>query len=439
MESTVINEAAGDVTRRDFLGKAGLSFLSVTAVSELLATAASAKDKPGPIKTLTPQDLIPVKVPPMHHPTEKQDGPPPTPIAPAKRIGYALVGLGKLTLEQILPAFSSCKFSKVVALVSGDADKAANVARQYGVDPSAIYNYQNFDTIKSNAEVDVVYIVLPNSMHKEFTIRSAKAGKHVLCEKPMTTNSKDAQQMIDACKSAGKKLMIAYRIQYEPNNRMVQSWVRQNKYGKARLIESTNVQNSGDFGQWRLKKALAGGGSLPDIGLYSINTARFLSGEEPEWVSATTYSTPGDERFKEVEETVLFQMRFPSGTLLNSSCCYGVHDSKRYRVFADKGGWYGMDPAFNYKGLKMEVSHAEGKVEYKENPFLGEKDQFALEIDHMSRCVFDNKTPHTPGEEGLQDHVIMEAIYESARIGKPVSLKKIEGIDVFRGPAPAEE
>ncbi len=439
MESITTNKTSGEVTRRDFLGKAGLSLLSVTAVSEFFPVDASAQDKPGPVKTLTQQDLTPVKVPPMHHPTEKQDGPPPTPIAPAKRIGYAIVGLGKLTLEQILPALSTCKFSKVVALVSGDADKASNVARQYGVDPLSIYNYQNFDTIKNNPEVDVVYVVLPNSMHKDFTIRSAKAGKHVLCEKPMATSSKEAQQMIDACKSAGKKLMIAYRIQYEPNNRMIQSWVRQNKYGKVRLMESTNVQNSGDFDQWRLKKALAGGGSLPDIGLYSINTARFLTGKEPEWVSATTYSTPGDERFKEVEETVLFQMRFPDGMLLNSSCSYGVHDSKRYRLFADKGGWYGMDPAYNYKGLRMEVSHAEGKVEHKENPFIGEKDQFALEIDHMSRCVLENKMPYTPGEEGMQDHVIMEAIYESARTGKPVSLKKIDGIDVFRGPAPAED
>jgi len=393
----------------------------------------------GSIKNLTPQDLVPVTVPAMNHPTEKQDGPPPTPVAPAKRIGYAIVGLGKLTIEEILPALSTCKFSKLVALVSGDADKAGNLARQYGLDPAAIYNYQNFDNIKDNIEVEVVYIALPNSMHKEFTLRTAKAGKHVLCEKPMSTNSKDAQIMIDACKAAGKKLMIAYRIQYEPNNRFVQSWVRNNKYGKVRLIESTNVQNSGDSNQWRLKKALAGGGSLPDIGLYCINTARFLLGEEPEWVSATTYSTPGDERFKEVEETVLFQMRFPGGTLLNSSCSYGVHDSKRYRVFADKGGWYGMDPAYNYTGLKIEVSHAEGKVEYKENPSLGDKDHFALEIDHMSRCVLENKMPYTPGEEGLQDQVIMEAIYESARTGKPVNLKKIDGLDVFRGPAPDED
>jgi predicted dehydrogenase len=417
-----------------------LSLLSVTAVSDLLASNASAQahSQPGPGKTLKPQDLVPVKVPPMHHPTEKNDGPPPTPIAPVKRIGYALVGLGKLTIAEILPAFGSCKFSKVVALVSGDADKAGNLARQYGVDPASIYNYENFDNIKNNPEVDVVYIVLPNSMHKEFVLRSARAGKEVLCEKPMTTNSKDAQQMIDACKTAGKKLMIAYRIQYEPNNRMVRSWVRDNKYGKVRLIESTNVQNAGDARQWRLNKALAGGGSLPDIGLYSINTARFLLGEEPEWVSATTYSTPGDDRFKEVEETVLFQMRFPSGVLLNSSCSYGVHDSKRYRVFADKGGWYGMDPAYTYNGLKMEVSHAEGKIEWKENPSLTEKDQFALEMDHMSLCVLENKPVHTPGEEGLQDQVIMEALYESARIGKPVTLRKISGIDVFRGPEPAE-
>ncbi len=188
--------------------------MSVTAMSELVGQNVNAQTRPngGTPKTLTAQDLTPVKVPPMHHPTEKEDGPLPTRIALAKRIGYALVGLDKLTLEQLLPAFGACKYSKVVALVSGDAEKAANVARQYGISTSAIYNYQNFDNIKNNPEIDVVYIVLPNSMHAEFTIRAATAGKHVLCEMPMSTNSKDAQKMIDACKTAVKKLMIAYRI-----------------------------------------------------------------------------------------------------------------------------------------------------------------------------------------------------------------------------------
>ena len=337
-----------------------------------------------------------------------------------------------------MEAFGACKNSKPLALVSGDAAKAQKVAQQYGISAKNIYNYQNFDNIKNNPEIDAVYIVLPNAMHEEFVVRAAKAGKHVLCEKPMTVSSKSAERMIDACKKAGKKLMIAYRIQYEPNNKQIKDFTRQQKYGKVKVITSVNVQNIGDPNQWRLKKALSGGGSLPDIGLYDINTNRYLLGEEPYMVSASTYTTPNDPRFKEVEEAVMFQMFFPSGAIANNTCSYGVHNSKHYRCYADNGGWFGMDPAFDYKGLMPEVGHAEGKVENKSNPKLPEQNQFALEIDHFSECVIDNKTPYTPGEEGLQDQKIMEAIYESARTNKPVQLERIDKLDAFRGTPPKE-
>ena len=232
--------------------------------------------------------------------------------------------------------------------------------------------------------------------------------------------------------------MIAYRIQYEPNNRQMMQWTRQQKFGKVKVITSTNVQNIGDPNQWRLKKSLSGGGSLPDIGLYDINTNRFLLGEEPHMVNASIYTTPNDPRFKEVEETVMFQMFFPSGAVANNTCSYGVHNSKHYRCYADNGGWFGMDPAFDYKGLMPEGAHAEGKVENKMQPKLQEQNQFALEIDHFSECVIENKEPYTPGEEGLQDHRIMEAIYESARTNKPVHLQNYTTKDTFRKTPPKE-
>lgn len=358
---------------------------------------------------------------------------------PEKRVGYALVGLGHLTLDELMPAFGACKYSKPVALVSGDAAKAAKVAQQYGIKPQNIYNYQNFDTIRNNPEVDVVYIVLPNSMHEEFTIRAAQAGKHVLCEKPMANSSAEAQRMIDACKKADRKLMVAYRIQYEPMNRMAMKWTREKKWGPVKVMEMYNGQNERDPQHWRMKKALAGGGSLPDIGLYCLNTARFLTGEEPEWVSANIFSDPADPRFKEVEDTVLFQMKFPSGTLVNAGTSYSVHNSKRYRCLAGNGGWFGLDPAFTYRGLKMEVSEVRDNQDWKENPSIPEKNQFALEMDHMSLCVLNNQTPYTPGEEGLQDHKIMEAIYRSARERKVITLDKIATLDTFRGTLPKAE
>jgi predicted dehydrogenase len=425
-----------DCDRRAFLANTGKGLLAGTVLSVLSGSEAAAQTA-GPAPK--GPEIKPVKFPPIDDPSEKPKADPFTPIEPAKRIGYCLVGLGRLTLGEIMPAFGHSKYAKPVALVSGDREKAKNVAAQYGIAEKNIYNYQNFDDIRNNPEIDVVYIVLPNSMHEEFTVRAAKAGKHVLCEKPMTTSAASAQRMIDACKKADKKLMIAYRVQYTPQHRAIMKWTREKKWGKVRVIELFNGQNQGDPSQWRQKKDLAGGGSLPDIGLYCLNTARFVLGEEPEWVTAQLYSTPGDPRFKEVEETVLFQMGFPGGAIVNASTSYSVHDTKRYRCLADKGASFGMDPAFSYHGLKMEVSEVRDGEVWKQSPEIEEKDQFALELDHMAHCIRNNKQPYTPGEEGLQDQKIMEAIYRAAKDKKAVMLDKITTIDTFRGPAPEEK
>jgi predicted dehydrogenase len=363
----------------------------------------------------------------------------PTKDSPDKRVGYAIVGLGHLALTDIMPAFAECKHSRPVALVSGDLKKAGQVAKQYGINTESVYNYEDFDRIADNKEIEAVYIILPNSMHHEYTIRAAKAGKHVLCEKPMANTSKEAQEMIDACKRADRKLMIAYRIQYEPYNRIVQGWVRSREYGNIKLMELYNGQNIGDPSQWRLKRSLAGGGSLMDVGIYCLNTARFLIGEEPEAVFGSSYSTPADSRFKEVEETMLFQLHFPGGVRANCMTTYGAHACRRYRAFTDKGAWFGMDPAFSYKGLQVELSQAKGNLEWKQNPSMVEKNQFAIEMDHFSECIRENKQPYTPGEEGMQDNKIMEAIYKSAAEGKVIELEKHTGLDKFRGEKPKEE
>lgn len=349
-----------------------------------------------------------------------------------KKTGWAIVGLSKLVMDEVLPAFHLCKHAELVSLVSGDTEKAEDVAQRYGLNKQSIYTYDNFDEIKDNAEVDVVYIVLPNSQHKEFTVRAAKAGKHVLCEKPMATSVDDAQSMIDACMEENKKLMIAYRIQYEPKNRQMMKWVREEKYGKVKLLEGFNGMNIDDPKQWRLKKSLAGGGPLVDVGVYCINTFRFLLGEEPEAVFATFYSTPGDPRFKEVEESIMFQLRFPGGVIANAGTSYSVHASSRYRCLADKNVWFGMDPAFPYNDLKIQLS--EGAPNDEEA--VEEQNQFALQIDHMSLCVINDEQPYTPGEEGLQDQKIVEAIYRSAREGRVVELKKINKKDAFRNKYP---
>ncbi|WP_317196630.1 Gfo/Idh/MocA family oxidoreductase [Hymenobacter negativus] len=426
-----------DYSRRHFINHAGRGLLAVGVASALplaAAGAATAAKEAFP-PTSGPLDI---KLPPLEAPTDPKGAEPFNPDAPERRVGYAVVGLGHLTLNEILPAFAQCKHAKPVALVSGDADKMAKVAQQYGIKPSSCYSYQTYDNLKNNPEVEVIYIVLPNSMHHEFTIRGAKAGKHILCEKPMANSAKECEEMIEACKKAGKKLMIAYRIQYEPLNRQVQKLVRDKTYGATKMLQMMNTQNQAHDQQWRHKKALAGGGSLPDVGLYCLNTTRFLLGEEPIEVSAQIYSTSGDDRFKEIEENVSFTLRFPSGAISQCMTGYGSFNNKSYTVYAETGS-IKMDPAFPYKGLHQERIHAPGGKQLKETPNDPQKDQFALEMDHMAECVRQNKTPYTPGEEGLQDQRIMEAIYKSAKENKPVKLPAVAKLDAFRGEAPKEE
>src|ERR1051325_7705430 len=204
-------------------------------------------------------------------------------IAPAqegRRIGYCIVGLGRISMDHFMPATKTSKLAKVTALVSGHRDKAEKQAGLYGVPAKNIYGYQNFDAIADNKDIDAVYIALPNNMHAEYSIRAAKAGKHVLCEKPMATTVADSQAMVDACRKAKKKLMIAYRCQYEPTNLRAVQLIRDGKLGKVEAIESANGFNIRP-GEWRLNGKMGGGGPLMDVGIYSLNACRYLTGEEP--------------------------------------------------------------------------------------------------------------------------------------------------------------
>lgn len=263
------NKDTTDATRRRFLTNAGKGLVAAGLISAASAETPvfgqtqNQNNAPPNVDTQKP-----IQLPGFTAETERQQEDAPLPLAPKDRVGFAVVGLGRLTIAQILPAFGMCKKAKPVALVSGTPDKAREVAAQYGIKESSIYDYKNFDQIRNNPEVQVVYIVLPNSMHLEFTKRSAAAGKHVLTEKPMATNPQECEQMIAACREANRKLMVAYRIQYEPNNRYIRELVRSKKYGAVKFVEAVNGQRQGDPEQWRHKIKLAGGGSLPDVGLY---------------------------------------------------------------------------------------------------------------------------------------------------------------------------
>jgi len=259
--------------------------------------------------------------------------------------------------------------------------------------------------------------VLPNGMHAEYTVRGLQAGKHVLSEKPMANTPGECQQMIDAAREADRKLMVAYRCRYEPYNREAIRIARSGELGPTQIILADAGFRIENPKQWRLEKQLAGGGSLMDIGIYALNAARYLTGEEPKEVNAMIYSTPGDPRFKEVEEHVTFQLRFPSGILANCTSSYGHFQQSQYRVMGTEGRLC-MDPATWYSGLRMWIERKH-VIEQRELP---EVDHFAAEMDHMSECVMENKQPLTPGEEGLRDLTIMQAIYEAARNQKTVML-----------------
>ncbi len=375
-----------EITRRGFISKMSQGVAGVSVAGALLREAAAAQ----------------------------QLG---VPDPPGKKLGWAIVGLGSLSIHQILPAFDKCEKSKVTALVSGHPDKANKLAQRYGVSAKNIYNYQNYDSIKDNPEVDIIYIVLPNGMHAEYTIRGLGAGKHVLTEKPMANTSAECQEMIDAARKANRKLMVAYRCRYEPYNMEAIRIARSHELGTTKVILADAGWKIGDPTQWRLNKKLAGGGSLMDIGIYALQAARYLSGEEPVEVNAFLYNTPNDPRFKEVEETINFQLRFPSGILANCTSSYGYAWQSHYRVVGTEG-WLEMDPATGYSGLRMRI-HRGDVLEERELPV---RDHFALEMEHMSHCVMENKEPLTPGEEGLRDLKVMMAIYEAAKTGKTVKL-----------------
>ncbi|MGI4795239.1 MAG: Gfo/Idh/MocA family protein, partial [Janthinobacterium lividum] len=420
-----------DVTRRTLFGTtAGLAGIGMIAPA--LAASTAPAQEPQALRGAVEGGKV--MLPPLHQQSE-QNGEPPNPSLPAKRLGIAVVGLGTLALENIIPGFSEAKNVRLTGLVSGEPEKARAVAAQYGVPEKNLYSYDTFDRIRDNPEIDAVYIVLPNALHAEFTIRAAQAGKHVLCEKPMAATVAQAQSMVDACQQAKRTLMIAYRLQYSPEHRTVIDLARSKAYGAVRMIEAVNGQNDAPNGQWRQIKALSGGGSLPDVGLYCLNAFRYITGEEPIEVTGQLTRPADDPRFREIEDVAMFTLRFPSGIVGSGTSAYSFHESRFLRVHAERG-WFGLDPAFGYDNLTLNINRKAGKASATEMRRFSPKSQFAEEMDAFAASLAAGETPRTPGAEGLQDMKIMAAIYQSAASGRAVTLPTSAGLDVTRGPWP---
>jgi len=355
-----------------------------------------------------------------------QTAPAPAIITPPdKKIGVALVGIGSLSTGQLIPALrDTTKFCKCVAFVTGHREKNLPVAQRLGIAPEHVYTYDNFDTIKDNPEVDVVYIVLPNSMHAEYTIRAAKAGKHVLCEKPMATSVADCQKMIDACKAANRKLMIAYRMQYEPLTlKLIELARSADKIGKIKHVDavcSANRLNNRYENVWRLQKPLSGGGALMDMGIYALQSCRYLVGEEPVEVNATHFDPPdggGTGPFQNVERNIVFDLKFPSGATATVTSAYTA-GGNRTQLAGEKGD-LDLNPLMNYNGNRAYYTAKGG--ERSEITYTWAS-HFAREMDDFAQCVLRDKQSKTPGEEGLRDMKVIYGAYDSAKTGKPVPL-----------------
>lgn len=339
-------------------------------------------------------------------------GTPDLPLPPGQRLRFAIVGLGTFSMGQAIPGIVASDRCRMTAFVSGNPDKAKKLAADYGVE--RLYDYDTFDRIADDPDIDAVYIALPVALHAEYAIRAFKAGKHVFTEKPMASTVADCEAMIAAAKAANRQLGVAYRVHFEPNTVEALRRLKSGEFGELRYF-------SGDAGfdanpnypphKWRLQKALAGGGSMYDIGIYALNAALMFVDESPTSVTAV-YSYPrNDPRFGEVEGGVEWRLRFPSGISAQGSSSYCYSYITRQRLYCSKGS-INMDPASDYSHVDTVVQHADltPTLIRGPNPIL----QFQRQFDGFAAAVAEGRPHLTPGEMGLRDIKLIQAIYRSA-------------------------
>lgn len=345
-------------------------------------------------------------------------------MANSKRVGYAVVGLGRISQGAVLPAFRHSKKAKLVAVVSGDLKKAKRLAARFGADAS--YTYDDYDSCLANPDVAAVFIATDNGTHARYSVRAAKAGRHVLCEKPMATTVDECRQMIQACRENKVRLMIAYRKYFEPASLALKKLITSGKLGKLKLIHSAFtifLPPGKKVPAWHLDPVASGGGSLMDLGVYCVNTIRWLTGLEPKAASAYSWTTdPG--RFSGVEESISFQLKFPDALLVQASASFGAAQANFLKVFGEKG-WASLDPAFAYDEERRLFGKIGGRWFEKRFKVL---DEFALELDAFADSIRRKRDPEPDGREGFHDVVTMQAIYQAAREGRWVPIDFSEGV-----------
>jgi len=335
-----------------------------------------------------------------------------------RKVRYAVVGLGHIAQIAAMPAFRNAENSELFALVSGTSHKLEKIGKKYSLEH--LYSYEDYSRALSN--VDAVYLALPNHLHREYAVRAAAAGVHVLCEKPMAVTSEECRAMIEAAKQNHAKLMISYRLHFEAGNLEAIRLAKSGRLGELRIFTSEFAQQVSK-GNVRVSEPVArGGGPVYDMGVYCINAARYLFGSEPTEVLAVTGNN-GDERFQRVEEMTSVVMRFPQERLATFTCSFGAVDIGRYALIGTKGVLQ-ADPAYEYA---MAIKHQLTVGEKTKTHTFPKHDQFAAQLVYFSDCILKDKDPEPSGLEGLADVRIVEAIYESARMKGAIHIPELPG------------
>jgi predicted dehydrogenase len=333
-----------------------------------------------------------------------------------QKLGLALVGLGHYATDCVAVGLAQSDAWQLNAVVTGSAEKIPLWQKKWNLHRERIFSYQDFDQIRDCKDVDAVYICLPNSMHAEFAVRAAQAGKHVIVEKPIATSVAEAEQMISACKAANVKLAVGYRLRFNRLHQQIANLGSTPAKGTMNFINAIFSIDVGPAEQWRLKKSLSGGGALIDVGIYGVQAARYITGKEPVAVAAQFGPLTDPVKFAEVEEHISWQMRFPGDIYMTGYAGYsGYLDELSIRT---ANATIKLDPAFSYGPLHV---------------VRGESDQ-ALDIPHehhqwrqmedLGRFFIDPAPlpDGISGEEGLRDLKIILAIYQAAESGREVLL-----------------
>jgi predicted dehydrogenase len=338
---------------------------------------------------------------------------------PAKnKLGYAVIGLGSLSQAAVLPAFAHAKQARLVALVTGNREKGKSFARKFHA--KHVFAYDEFADCLGLPEVEAVYLAVPPGRNEEFAVAAAHAGKHVLAEKPLAASVGQARSMVEACRKNSVQLMTAYRKYFDPATVRLKNMVLSGDLGRIDVIHAlfTELRTFGDKSSpWMFERKLSGGGPLADLGIYCVNTSRWLVDEDP--IGATAISWARDpRRYAEVEEGISFRLDFASGLIVQGTTSYSAGFSSFLHVHGEKG-WAEMAPAFAFEEERRMSGKIAGKWFAKKYEPV---DEFAMELDYFARCVRENEKPKPDGVQGLRDMIIMEAIYRAAREGRAVKI-----------------